>query len=658
MNHRDLFMEEEPIAFCPEGQNYVLAIAIDEYQKEGCPKLENAVNDAVDFLQILLERYQFEEQNITRLFNEAATRQAILSALKHLTKMVTEKDNVIIYYSGHGRLFHELDEGYWIPVEASANDDSSQISNAELLTYIEKGIKSFHTILIADCCYSGSLLDATRNIIEERVMKLPSRWGMASGRKELVADGAIGKNSPFNTAIVNILRENPYPMLRFTEIGLKAEVITANNAAQTPLYSRMRGDQGGEFVFVLKNHEEIVWGNIQLAPSLLAYQKYLATYPQGKFVAEANEAILQLTVTETVADINETQGENSPETNLEAMLWLEVKRRKTVSDYKKYLLLYPQGTFAVEAKDLLEQLVWLEAANVHTVLAYQTYLRQYPAGKFANEAKISVQALAPRLPAAIQGILDNMLFLEGGAFTMGDTFDEGEADTLPIHEVTLSDFHLGKYPITKVQFRIFIDETKYVTDAEKKGGSHILKEDKWITQAGINWQYNTKGELCTGVDDEHPVCHLSWNDAQAFCKWLSEKTGEKFRLPTEAEWEYAARGGKMSQNYRYAGSNIISDVAWYTQNSNGIEHAVGELKPNELGLYDMSGNVWEWCSDAYLENFYANSPASDPKCDVQGEKRVLRGGSWYNPEKSCVVSHRGKNKANASYGNASFRIAR
>ncbi len=187
----------------------------------------------------------------------------------------------------------------------------------------------------------------------------------------------------------------------------------------------------------------------------------------------------------------------------------------------------------------------------------------------------------------------NMVFVKGGTFLMGsDEYDESK----PIHKVTLSDFYIGKYEVT---------------------------QKEWENVMGSN-PSSFKGA-------NRPVENVSWNDVQEFIKKLNAKTGENYRLPTEAEWEYAARGGNKSRGYEYSGSNSIDEVAWYNGNSNSETHEVGQKQPNELGIYDMSGNVWEWCSDWYDENYYKNSPSRNPQGVLTETNRVFRGGSWkYN----------------------------
>ncbi len=199
-----------------------------------------------------------------------------------------------------------------------------------------------------------------------------------------------------------------------------------------------------------------------------------------------------------------------------------------------------------------------------------------------------------------------MVYVEGGTFEMGcDEKRDGDCqnDEKPVHKVTLSSYSMGKYEVTQKQWREVMG-----SDPEMLG---------------------FKG--C----DNCPVESVSWDDIQVFLKKLNELTGKKYRLPTEAEWEYASRGGNKSRYYQYSGSNDLKSVAWYEDNSDNKTHPVGTLKANELGIYDMSGNVWEWCSDWYDANYYKNSPAQNPVGAQSGSSRVYRGGSWLNSAYNC-----------------------
>ena len=198
-----------------------------------------------------------------------------------------------------------------------------------------------------------------------------------------------------------------------------------------------------------------------------------------------------------------------------------------------------------------------------------------------------------------KGINLKMIYVEGGTFAMGS--NSGESDEKPIHNVTLDSYYIGETEITQAQWRAVMGSNP----------SHY------------------KG-------DNRPVENVSWNDAQAFCKKLSELTGKRYVLPTEAQWEYAASGGNQSKGYTYSGSNNIDEVAKY--NSSGGHSNVKSKKPNELGIYDMSGNVWEWCSDWY--GSYSSSSQTNPQGPNSGSDRVLRGGGWLSRAGNCRVANR------------------
>ncbi len=171
----------------------------------------------------------------------------------------------------------------------------------------------------------------------------------------------------------------------------------------------------------------------------------------------------------------------------------------------------------------------------------------------------------------------NMVIVKGGTFQMGS--NDGEDDENPVHSVTVGDFYMGKHEVTVGEFRKFTDETKYKTDAEKGGGAFYWTGSEWKQDSNKNWK-------SPGFDqkDNYPVTCVSWNDAVEYCNWLSKKEGAVYRLPTEAEWEYAARGGNQSKGYEYSGSNNINDVGWYWDNSSQKTHPVGTKKTNELGI--------------------------------------------------------------------------
>jgi formylglycine-generating enzyme required for sulfatase activity len=222
---------------------------------------------------------------------------------------------------------------------------------------------------------------------------------------------------------------------------------------------------------------------------------------------------------------------------------------------------------------------------------------------------------------------------------MGDTFGDGDSDERPVHEVCVGDFYLGKYEVTVGQFRQFVSATGYRTEAEREGWAYALTDRGWAKVKDRNWKNPGFSQT-----DQHPVVCVSWNDAQAFLDWLKQKMGKSFRLPTEAEWEYAARSGGKNCKYSWGNgspSDNIGDESikraypklvqkyWEGYDDTFVFTApVGSFSPNELGLYDMGGNVAEWCQDWYAKDYYTSSPKNNPAGPDSGEYRPVRGGSW------------------------------
>ena len=223
----------------------------------------------------------------------------------------------------------------------------------------------------------------------------------------------------------------------------------------------------------------------------------------------------------------------------------------------------------------------------------------------------------------VKGVSFNMVRVEGGTFTMGATSEkvsDARSDEKPVHQVTLSTYSIGETEVTQALWRAVMG----------------------------NNPSNRKG-------DNLPVEEVSWDDCQTFIQKLNQLTGRRFRLPTEAEWEYAARGGSKSRGYKYSGSNNIGDVAWYDDNSSRKTHPVKTKLANELGLYDMSGNVWEWCQDRY--GSYSSGSQTNPTGPSSGSFRVYRGGGWFSNARFCRVSVRDYYSPGVTTFNLGLRLA-
>ena len=260
-----------------------------------------------------------------------------------------------------------------------------------------------------------------------------------------------------------------------------------------------------------------------------------------------------------------------------------------------------------------------------TANGYEDYSRTITVSSSSRSFTLTMKKKESTLSPVLQNLVNNMVRVEGGTFTMGATSEQGSeasSDEKPAHQVTLSSFSIGKYEVT---------------------------QEEWEAVMGSN-PSRFRGA-------KRPVERVSWNDCQEFIRKLNQMTGKRFRLPTEAEWEYAARGGNRSQGYKYAGGNSIGSVAWYEGNSNNETHLVGQKQSNELGLYDMTGNVLEWCQDWYDSSYYGKSPSTNPVNNTSASLRVFRRGSWSCSARICRVSYRSSGSPDIRYSFLGLRLA-
>ena len=240
----------------------------------------------------------------------------------------------------------------------------------------------------------------------------------------------------------------------------------------------------------------------------------------------------------------------------------------------------------------------------------------------------------------------DMVRIPGGEFMMGS--ETGQSNQRPRHRVRVDTFYMGRTEVTVAQWRRFARESGYVSRAEQGWGGLIRTPKGLKIMPDANWK-----NPYIPQEDNHPVVLVSWKDARAFCQWLSKKTGQKYRLPTEAEWEYAYRGGSQDE---YSGD--LDTTAWYEYNSGGRTHPVGTKRPNSFGLYDMLGNVWEWCSDRYGKKYYRVSPGSNPSGPSVGLHRVSRGGSWCSKPPRATPAFRRHDSPHFRFYRLGFRLAR
>jgi formylglycine-generating enzyme required for sulfatase activity len=371
-----------------------------------------------------------------------------------------------------------------------------------------------------------------------------------------------------------------------------------------------------------------------------------------------------------------------PKVNLndpDGILWAEAQKGNTQDDYQVYLDTYPKGKYAPFAvarvkkfKDAAqvvaeqqEQQAWEVAQKGGSEDSFGIYLRAYPSGSFAGLARVRIDRIkadavlvmakqkreaaeAAARAAQIKDCTDcpDMVVIPSGSFNMGSTDNEAghKANESPKHRVSVSSFAMGKTEVTVGQFRNFAQSTGFKTDAENNiggaSGCYAMEAGKFDWRAGRYW--DSPGFEQT---EQQPVVCVSWRDANAYIKWLAQKTGKQYRLPTEAEWEYAARGNTDTARYwgdnpneacRYANVTDTTTgpggIGWGTKHecSDGyfFTAPVGSYTPNAFGLYDMLGNAGEWTADTYHDS-YNSAPSDGSEWQGDGAGRVLRGGSWY-----------------------------
>jgi len=302
------------------------------------------------------------------------------------------------------------------------------------------------------------------------------------------------------------------------------------------------------------------------------------------------------------------------------------------------------------------------------------------APRSTSKRRRRTEAGADYPPEITNSIAMSLRLLPAGGFMMGSgvppemaartssAYDAKAAwfeDEYPRHAVRISKpFYLGVEEVTVGQFRRFVDATGYETEAERSGGGYGWNAGEDVFDNG-DYTWRTPG---FPQEDDHPVLVISWNDAIAFCRWLTEKEGVGYRLPTEAEWEYACRAGTTTRYYHGDDVEGLTEVGNMVASAPSPEEpgeyypafsvAVASLRPNAFGLYDMHGNAWEWCADWYAKDYYARSPATDPKGPETGESHVIRGGSFLSGFDDTRTANRDWDPTNLRLHHLGFRVAR
>jgi len=650
------------------GNQWLFVIGIDTYLN--WPRLNTAVSDAKSIRNVLLSDYYFDKQHLIELYDEQATRKNIIGKLRYLARIVRKNDSLVIFYAGHGHLDSVTKAGSWIPIESGVEDASAWISNHDIKNYLKVDvIKAKHILLISDSCFSGDFFRGHRGklpVVTDKVIKkayqLSSRQAITSGGLEPVVDEGFGKNSVFSHFLIKTLRENNKPFLIPSDFfpDIKAGVV--ENAEQLPRLGSLigtGGQQGGELVFFLKQDSRFK----ALSAGALARKKELQRLEQMEIAAEETRkkeaeeiakhekeiAKLDVEIERMRKRLGTTAVKRDDSLDsLLAMVHQKQEQKRRLEGLKKKRQQEKARRRAEIERLKTERRKKLIAALKEDIRKYQEIVSS-PFGKDMKEA--AWKSLVGKYPEAgedieigdtrrllakvkwsnaqlafTNSIGMNFVLIPSGTFMMGSPSDDlGCGNDERRHRVTLS-------------------EGFYIQTTE-------VTQGQWQSIMGSNpSRFKNCGDDCS-------IEKITWNDAQDFIRRLNHKEGiNKYRLPTEAEWEYACRAGSENRFcFGNSGANL-GEYAWYNKNSGKRTHPVGVKKPNTWGLYDMHGNVWEWCEDWYGD--YPASHVTDPKGPSSGNERVLRGGSWNSFDHWLRSANRFKDNPRYRRIYIGFRVAR
>ncbi|MBI3815419.1 MAG: SUMF1/EgtB/PvdO family nonheme iron enzyme, partial [Nitrospinae bacterium] len=482
----------------PDARYYALIIGNNNYKH--LQKLKTAVNDAKDVERILKSLYGFE----TKLLIDAP-RKEILTAVNDFRKKLSSKDNLLVYYAGHGEYDKTADRAYWLPVDAQRDDPVDWISATDITDNIKR-IASRHILIVSDSCYSGTLSRAAAGDIStkggrdefiKKMIERSSRTLMASGGNEPVADEGGGNNSVFAAAFLKALNEADKPLFTAEELFHgRVKIIVAGKSEQVPEYNDIRnsGHEGGDFVFRLAKLGDI--GSAAISTDIPEIK--VKDAPKSDFSLEDLDKKAKQIEDNKAAWGNTLNKMQSAFNQVAEYQKRDIEKDLKIAAWSKFLNSFTEDNPYSSEDESMRQKARQEIEKWQKV------------------------AMATGVIASDRDTVTGMeiIFIRGGCFQMGDTYGDGESDEKPIHEVCVDDFYIGKYEVTNEQFRKFRPDHN---SGDYEGFS-------------LN-------------DDNQPVVKVSYEDAISYARWLSEKTGKKYRLPTEAEWEYAARGGMRNRNY-------------------------------------------------------------------------------------------------------------
>jgi formylglycine-generating enzyme len=660
----------------PYRSKWALLIGINKYPNLPVKyQLQYAENDVKELKKVLLEQYQFPESNIITLINEQATYQGIKEKFAQLsdTNKVDPNDCVLIYFSGHGQTVPKPrggDMGFLIPYDAKVdmNNVSSPSSyyatclGMDELKRLASMIPAKHVMFLVDACYSG-LTVANRGGLQTSIPGYLKKVASVSVQQVITAGGKgdMSSESPewghgaFTYKLLEALRTgvadgNDDGVTTGMELAAHLKNVVPNiSPNQTPTYGYFDGE--GEFLFLqmmntglipappsgsgfslddLKNEADRLetiekvkkaWAS-NLTDMKKAYNNVMA-YGGRNVLSNLKYGEWQGFIDSFKEDNPYSQEDNSMRAEARKQLdyWKEAERLEAIEKVKK-----AWASNLTDMKKAYNEVKAIESRDITSdlkVAAWQRFVDSFKEDNPYSQEDDTMRQQARTLldywrniteiDTSISTIIGKddapQVLIPAGDFQMGN--NDGKANEKPVHTVYLDAFYMDVYEVTNEQYRKFMKATGYKAPAYWNDSN-----------------YNAS---------KQPVVGINWEDAKAYAKWAIK------RLPTEAEWEKAARGGLVGKRYPLGDTLTHDDANYIGTDEKDIwkyTSPVGSFAPNGYELYDMAGNVWEWCADLYNKDYYSKSPKPNPTGPSLGEWRVLRGGSWYLDVNYSLVSYR------------------
>jgi formylglycine-generating enzyme required for sulfatase activity len=573
-----------------DGESWAVLIGINRYQHPRIPRLRYAVNDAQAVERTLLVQ-GFRPDRIFTLTDEKATKAAIERLLgDQLRQQVGAKDRLLVFFAGHGktdRLRSGEEEGYLIPVDGDPNQLFSTAISMTALRQISDRLLAKHILYIVDACYSGYAVynRAISDDLLEEIVRKPAIQILTAGRQQDEAQERAG-HGVFTEVLIRGLSGDAFPRekswLALEELGLwvKQRVFAESNKKQLPQYGNLSGE--GQFVFVKSGP---ALGALAVTATIPGVEVWLGDRKIGDTTAGGTLLVPNL-LAGTYRVTARKAGHDDWERTIDV---IADQRVNLVIGFEE--LGFPKeirGDDGAEMALIPEGYFWMG----------NTQEGMKPFSNFCTRQ--------PKMPICKDG--------------------HYEREELPRQRVTLDGFYIDRFEVTKAQFEKFVGATGHRTlpETQRDSSVYLEKNGGWqrVQIANANWRSpNGPG---SSAEPTHPVVQVSWSDAAAYCVWAGK------RLPTEAEWEKAARGPD--------GRRFPWGDAWDPTRANG-DRTVKRTTPvgsypqgaSPYGVYDMAGNVNEWVVDWYDEGYYRRGPTRNPPGPVTGKFRVGRGGSWLDP---------------------------